>query len=187
VEADVNQTAVNQTWTFQEASARAQGPYTLNLQITGTGLKAPFHWVVTVTGSSGSVLFRIEHDDSSLDALFGHARIPHYIGDCKGYEDCKKKWYFEDLPEEVARAITIEDQSNHPVDRHSHAVLVQEAGPFLREQGLSAERRKDVIDEMLAMRAGRFDSLSLPPDPIVAGPSYMYVPSLGYFVPYWQE
>jgi hypothetical protein len=161
----------------------------VNLQVTGAGLKAPFHWVVTVTDSQGSVLFRTEHDDSKLDAFFGDDDSSRYIGGCKGYEACKNKWYFRDLTKEVSRAVTIDDKLDHPVDTvdtESHDVLVQEADQFLTARGLSAERRKAVIDEMWAMKHGRFDSLSLPANPAVAGPSYMYVPSLGYFVPYWQ-
>src|SRR5690242_7547147 len=54
---------VSQSWTFQADSARAQGPFTITLKVSGTGRKAPFLWSVTVINSSGSVLFRVEHDD----------------------------------------------------------------------------------------------------------------------------
>ena len=65
--------------------------------------------MVTFTDSSGSVLFRSEHDDRNLDQFFGDEG---YVDDCKGYDSCKNKWYFQDLPKEVSRAITILDEPN---------------------------------------------------------------------------
>src|SRR5262249_57485744 len=81
-------TAVNQTWTFEAASALARGPLRTTLQVSGAGPKAPFHWSVTISDSNGSILFRTEHDDRAIDQFFGD---DGFIDGCRGYDACKTK------------------------------------------------------------------------------------------------
>ena len=77
--------------------------------------------------------------------------------------------------------------SGQVVETLYHDVLVEEASEFLKTKGLSEERRKAALDEMLMLLADRFDTLSFPTSPVSGDRSFMYVPSLGYFVPYWQS
>jgi hypothetical protein len=107
------------------------------------------------------------------------------FSNCKGYEECKNKWYFEDLPKEVASAVKIVDHAGHPVETWERDELVRLADKFSKERGLPSERRAALANEMLALRAGRFDSLYLPSDPVQEATTFMYVPSVSYFVPYW--
>jgi hypothetical protein len=127
-------------------------------------------------------LFQSEHDDRDLDQIFG---AEGFVDGCKGYEACKNKWYFEELPKEVAGAITIVDRGSF--DQSERDALVRQADEFLKGKGLSDKQRGAVIEEMLTLHTGRFDSLVLPEDPVVGGNVFMYVPSLGYFVPYYHE
>jgi hypothetical protein len=50
---------------------------------------------------------------------------------------------------------------------------------------MSEDRRDVVIHEMQLLISGRFDRLYMPANPLTEESSFMYVPSLGYFVPYW--
>src|SRR5436190_24299929 len=56
-----------------------------------------------------------------------------------------------------------------PVDPDSHDVLVETADEFLKNKGLSMERRAAVIEEMWLLRTGRFDTLYLPEGPVLEG------------------
>ena len=102
---------VNKEWKFQAASIHAEGPFNLTLQVSGAAENAPFHWSVTVTNSRGSSLFQVEHDDQWMDKNFGDEG---YMGECQGHRACKSKWYFEELPEIVGKAIKIVDSSAYP-------------------------------------------------------------------------
>src|SRR5207244_3419360 len=101
-------TPVTKEWTFQTASVHPKGPFNITLRVNGVAENTPFVWSVTVTDSGGSSLFRIEHDDRTIDQFFG---TEGFIAECKGYQPCKSKWYFEKLPKEVAGAVEIVHQS----------------------------------------------------------------------------
>ena len=173
---------VEEVRTFQATSFNASNPLTITYRVTGAALNAPFRWSVTVTDSTGSPLFQVEHDDRDRDEFFGG---DGYMSGCKGYEECKSKWYFSELPKAAAEAVRIVDHLNEVVQKWQQDALVQQATEFLKRKPMSEERRAVVIHEMQLLLSGSFDRLYMPANPLTEEPSFMYVPSLGYFVPYW--
>jgi hypothetical protein len=173
---------VDRVWTFKKQSVNAHNPIKVTLQVRGTAPNAPFLWSVHVTDTNGSLLFQEEHDDRNIDKYFGDEG---YISECKGYRECKDKWYFEELPKEVANGMEIIDHSSKPVEAWERDALVGVADDYLKGKGLSSERRAEVTEEMMKMLAGRFDSLYVPIDFVQEASNFMYVPSVGYFVPYY--
>lgn len=173
---------VEEVRTFQATSLNAHNPLTITYRVSGAAPNAPFRWSVTVTDAKGSSLFQVEHDDSDSDELFGQEG---FMEGCKGYEECKLEWYFDKLPTAAAEALRIVDQLNEIKQTWQRDALVQQATEFLKRKPMSEERRAVAIEEMQLLFSGRFDSLYVPADPVGEESSFMYVPSLGYFVPYW--
>jgi hypothetical protein len=173
---------LDRVWTFKKQSVNAPNPITITLRVRGTTKDVPFLWSVQVTNTNGSLLFSAERDDQRIDQFFSDEG---YMPKCEGYRECKDRWYFEELPKDVADGMKIIDHSNRPVETWEYDALVTLAGDFLRNKGLSAERSSAVIAEMSSMLAGRFDALYIPLDPAQEDSTFMYVPSVGYFVPYW--
>jgi hypothetical protein len=176
---------VSKVWKFQANSARALGPLAITLRVSGTAISAPFVWTVTVLDAKEKSLFHVEHDDKGIDPFFGDEGFISIAG-CKGYQACKEKWYFEELPKEVGAAVELVDQSNQPVETWQHDELVRLGRDFLIRQGISEERHPAILDEMVVLLAGRFEKLYVPLDPVQEGTTFMYVPSMGVFIPYWR-
>ncbi len=173
---------INKTWTYQKDSAHGRNPLTITLQVTGAAADAPFLRTVTVTDADGATLFRAEHDDSGIDQFFG--------GDgesfgCSGYQECKNKWYFEELPQFVENSLEIIDYSDRDVEAWERDILADVAGHYLLDKGMPADRRQRVLEEMQSMLSGRFDNLCVPDEPGAGSPSLMFVPSINSFVPYF--
>lgn len=162
----------------------AAPPIYVAYRVQGDSVQAPFKWTVTLTDTTGKVLLKADVDDTALDPKFS---ADGFVAGCKGYEACKRKWYFEDLPTSlpgdaryVRRGTMLEDWQ---LD-----ALKKLAGDFLKAKGLNADKGADVIREMedLVNRGG-YGSFILPAGPTAQGLDYMLVPSLGYFVPFSSE
>jgi len=175
-------TPIDELQTFQSAELPDRGPLTIHYQVHGDSFDAPFKWAVWITDSREKPLFRAEHDDRDTDQFF---KDPGYLKGCNGYLACKKQWYFEELPADALHAMMPEDHSRRPVESYEIDVLKIEAEAFLTDKGLTKRERASVIREMLKLLSTRFETLYLPASPFVGENRYMYVPSLGYFVPYW--
>jgi hypothetical protein len=175
-------TPVEEVRTFQATSLNAANPLTITYRVTGAAFNAPFRWSLTVTDSKGSSLFQVEHDDRDRDEFFGD---DGYMSGCKGYEECKSKWYFSELPRAAAEALRVVDHLSEVVQTWQRDALVHQATEFLKRKPMSEDRRDVVIHEMQLLISGRFDRLYMPANPLTEESSFMYVPSLGYFVPYW--
>jgi hypothetical protein len=176
---------IDKVFTFKGTSAHARNPLTMTMRVTAATFNTPFTWSVNVTDATGASLYQVEHhDDKNLDETLGAEGT---ISGCKGYEACKKKWYFTDLTKDVAEAVETVDNSKDPLDQGQRGVLIDLADEFLKDRGLSEEKRKAVLEEMLGLLATRYDRLYIPEDPFAGSTSFMYVPSLGYFVPCWHS
>ena len=162
----------------------AAPPVYVAYRVQGDSLQTPFKWTVTLTDTAGKVLLKADVDDTALDPKFS---ANNFIAGCKGYDACKRKWYFEDLPKSlpddaryVKRGATLEDWR---LD-----ALKKLASDFLKAKGLNADKSADAILEMEGLLSrGGYGSFIMPAGPSAQGLGYIFVPSLGYFVPYASE
>lgn len=159
---------------------------TVTLRVNGASMQAPFKWSVVVTNVTGNVLFQVEHDDAWLDKFFGD---DGYINGCKGHEECKQKWYFQDLPKTVSESFNfVKPLTSKKLEKWEIDSLNSEAGEFLKNKGLSESKRSAVIAEMESLMInGKYAEIWLVDSPVQQGSNFMYVPSLGYFVPFWHD
>lgn len=159
------------------------GIETITLEIKGASFTSPFRWSVTVTNANG-VLFFVERDDAFLDEFF---HDPRYIPDCSNYMDCKKKWYFSDLVDSVLHgAYSVPATPTAPKDWELSA-LESEASDYLQQKQVAPAQTRAVIAEMKGALANGFSMFLIPFSPVELDSNYMYVPSLNYFVPYWND
>ncbi len=177
-------TSVSRSWAFPKEAASARTPVTVTLRLDGPARDAEYVWRVEATDGAGAVLFRVEGTSRELDDIF---RESYSTLDCQAFLECKERWYFEEWPNLIARGFSVVDNTAN-ADRtadYRRENLRSEASKFLRDRGASPAQQVAVIDEMLTLLAGRFDSLYLPLDPFSRQLTLMFVPSVGYFVPYW--
>ena len=167
-----------------EAGAIDKKTLKISYRVRGQSLSSPFIWTVDVHGANG-VVYSITRNDEWMDKLFADEGYSH---GCKGYLDCKKKWYFEELPSNIRKAIHQSPLKENKVEEWELDAMNTLATEFLRSKQLDSKRRARVLVEMEdLLRKGGYTSISVPISPVQDDSSLMYVPSLGYFVPYWND
>lgn len=155
------------------------------LKINGESINKPFKWSVTIKDETGT-LFYTEHDDAWLDKFFGD---DGYMIGCIGYLECKEKWYFKDIEMAVNNSIKqINYPENGPVYQPWRSGTLETiAKSYLREKSFSESQIQKIINEMAAELQTSYVSLNLPFTPVQGDAVYMFVPSLGYYVPYYDD
>ncbi len=153
------------------------------LRITGESINKPLSWSVTVKDGS-KTLFAATHDDTWLDGFFGDES---YIDSCADYLSCKKKWYFTELPDLVFKGVFRTNKKTRSPEQWEISALRDLAGDYLEKQNLTPTQRGKAIEEMEHLLIQSYGQIILPKSPVEMDSSYMYVPTLGYFVPYWND
>ena len=159
------------------------GIETITLKITAKSFNSPFHWSVSIANNTGT-LFSAYRDDTWLDGFFGD---DGYIEGCKGYAECKKKWYFNDLVASVLGAGTSVGSSMKRREDWELISLDNNSQQYLLEKGLPVDRIKQIQTEMKMSLSSGFSQFVIPISPVQDDSIYMYVKSLNYFVPYWND
>ena len=174
---------INVVHVFKSDIFGTDKPAVVTLRIIGENQSYPFMWSIIVEKSSDT-LFAAKHDDEWLDKFFSDKG---YIDGCEGYAECKHKWYFNDLPFLLQNALSKINRVDRPVEKWEIDTLQILAGEFLEKKGLDQTNRSAVLTEMLSLLSSNYISFCPPYTPVQQDTCFMYVPSLGYFVPYWDD
>ncbi len=161
-----------------DESHKAEIEYTVN----GTSPKEPFEWSLRIK-VQGKVALELMHNYPESDGPF---KDPGYNDGCSGFDQCKRHWYFNQVPERIQRIIEKSPGSNELAEWEV-ATMQSLASGFLSERGASKEEVQKVVKEMFELRKSGFVVVVPPISPYEDDASFMYVPSLGYFVPYLDD
>jgi hypothetical protein len=150
---------------------------TVAFHIMAKNFKSPFHWTLSIQ-SNGQTIFYKAENDSDIDQFFNDEG---YVGNCKGYKDCKKRWYFfEFVPLFLV----------NPKDftKLNEKDIIQFAKPYLTDScGVSPRQAKRIIHEIAVnVKSGRFTLLNYLPGPGY-GPIWIFVSDLKRFIPIWDD
>jgi len=143
---------IDQTYTEVGRIVGNETGQTLTVRITGASFKAPFTHDFTVVDSSGEVLF---HENASASGWDKNFADEGFVAGCSGYEACKRKWYFEDIPARLKQYVT---PARLPLftDEEVFKVNIE---PTAREDLQVKGRSKEEIDRAIAEM---HDTLSRP-------------------------
>lgn len=153
-------------------------PDTVALHIVADGYAAPFTWTLTIT-SDARRIYSVHRDDSRLDRFFGDEG---YVAGCRGYLECKRKYYFNDL---LADSLDPPFDLEGVLDTAQSNTLRAVAGDYLAGHfGLGKDRIATVTSSMAQLlRSGRAVVIGVTSSPVSREPLMMYVPELDEFVP----
>lgn len=182
-QANEHTSPINFVRTFEIPQLQETPPAKATLRVWGKALRAPFTWTVTVEGQGG-IYFSAKRDDAWLNSFFADQG---YLDGCSEYEECKKKWYFSELPDSIQKSIQWSSGRQSPPEDWELSTLESLAEEFLIQKKLKPAQRTKVIAEMKELLEQGFVSLAVPISPVQDDSSFMYVPSLGYFVPFWDD
>lgn len=174
---------INFIRTFEIPQLQETPPVKATLRVSGKALRSPFTWGVTIEGKQG-VYFSANRDDAWLNSFFADQG---YMDGCSGYEECKKKWYFSELPDAIRTSIQRSAGRRSPPEDWELSALEALADEFLAQKNLNAAQRAKAISEMKNLLRQGFVTVAVPISPVQGDASFMFVPSLGYFVPYWDD
>ena len=143
---------IDQTYTEVGRIAGSETGQTLTVRITAASFNAPFTHDFTVVDSGGEVLFHENVSASGWDKNFSDEG---FVAGCSGYEACKRKWYFEDIPARLKHYVTA---ARFPLftDEEVFKVNIE---PAAREDLQSKGKTKEEIDRAIAEM---HDTLSRP-------------------------
>lgn len=153
-------------------------PDTVALHIVADGCAAPFTWTLTIT-SDARRIYSVHQDDSRLDRFFGDEG---YVAGCRGYLECKRKYYFNDL---LADSLDPPFDLEGVLDTAQSNTLRAVAGSYLAEHlGPAEERVGRIVSSMeRLLRSNRAFVICVSTSPVTHDPLMMYVPELDEFVP----
>jgi hypothetical protein len=155
---------------------------TVSFHVIADSLWSPFSWTLAIS-SSGRSIFLGAENDSSFDRFFADKG---FVGNCTGYADCKKHWYFTDF---LRLLLVSPDDSSFASEKLSEMQVDQFATPYLIDSCmLSSADAKLIVREIFSkLTPRRITLITYPPYPASSGPVWMYVPRLARFVPIWNE
>lgn len=178
---------IDRSFTYKMDILQDAAPADVTLRVMGASIRVPFKWSITIADAKGRVVLFVQEDDGPDDTPW--FKGSDLIKDCQGYEACKNKWYFKDLPETIPQlGDFVKRGKGKPVQDWQERSLQSLADVFLKQKGLNKPQRQAVIQEMHdLMERGGYGEFSPIRNPVSQGALYMYVPSLGYFVPFWED
>jgi hypothetical protein len=155
----------------------------VKLRIRGKAWNRGFRWELRIEDGDRLVLRREGNDDRS-DELFGQ---PDYVLGCRGYRDCKTKWYLHDfLPALTSTRPVSSDSMIYQMSSDNPVFMA--AGPFLRKECQLDSARADGVMRRIVKRLqeGKAVILYVPETPVQSEMPLIYVPEVGRFVPVFQ-
>jgi hypothetical protein len=153
------------------------------LDIHGADIRTPFQWSLSVTDTNGRVLFKVEKDDSWIDEAYGD---PNYMGGCSGYEQCKRRYYFEEKPRSLATCLKSGDTQRSAkffgFDNSSEA-----ARQFLESKNTSPSTIDAALKELQGTLQNKSTlSLCYQEHEEDHGKLLVWLKTVGEFVPYYE-
>jgi hypothetical protein len=160
------------------------GEQVLKLHISAKSIDEPFTWTFTITNSRGDTIYDVARNDTWLDAFF---KDPAYVGNCGGYVDCKRRYYFHDLPESIFRVL-VPSKEPWGQDAFDQKILGDVASRFLRAKGFPPDKVDRALAEMVQILAKPgFHVLDVPQSAVQSDPPMIWVPSVERFVPFHED
>jgi hypothetical protein len=154
------------------------------LHITGKSFSSPFSWVYDLK-SNGQIVYHYEaSDDSTSDKFYADS---NYVGHCKDYASCKKKFFFQELG-------LIIDSSMYPADWVADCLKNENLGNLtyhyiIDSCGITDKKEAKVIVDSIAsvIRNTKPKLISFLESAVMQGSSMIFVKRFNRFVPVYHE
>jgi len=157
---------------------------TLTVHIVGNSMQSPFKWSLTITNEEGAVIYRVDRDDASQDAFF---RTNGYEPGCADYEDCKSRYYFQDIPKAIFSSLKPSSIA-WELDKYKSSNLRTTASVYLTKHGVSQSKIKVALVEMRnELEKPGFHVIAVPLSAVQTDAPMIWVPSVHMFVPFYQD
>jgi len=169
---------INREFRFSADMTRDGQDESIVLVVRGADIKQPFTWSLTVKDRFDHVLYEKTMDDAELNEFFGEQG---YVDACDSYESCKRRYYFEELPREVARCLNEGSDLARPVDANYSV-----ARDYLEKKNVDEEVIAAALTELPVALAGKSSrTICTLHSPVQDEPSLIWISAVGEFIPYY--
>jgi hypothetical protein len=147
------------------------------LHLKAKNIKAPFLWTLTIM-SEGKPIYSYSSDDTWLNGFFESV---NYVGDCKDYISCKKKYYYHD----ILNGIVETDNKSTDVEGILDKSVSNTLYPLGQEQlkeccNITGEQAELILKKLEAkFRSGKAITVNIPVSPVEGHPPLIFVPEIG--------
>lgn len=165
-------------------------PEVVNVHFLAKDFHSPFFWTLTIA-SKGRVIYSVERDDTWLDGFFNKN---DFVSDCKGYEECKRKYYFEETLYAVLKMVsqtgenTLYDDVEVGEDMGGGGVWHVGKEYLVSKLHLEEEKAVKIISALLErQKRKRLPFVSINISPIKGDSPMVYVEEIDGFMPVYRE
>jgi hypothetical protein len=156
-------------------------PQTFTVRVRGLTPRSPYRLELRIVDATGKLLHVEESSGEDFDAAFGKDWL---VKDCEGYEACKEKWYFRDVPKLLETSFV---SAEHPLFATEQAFYEQMDGIATRDllrMGYAGPRLASVLKEMRGILGNPGFRLVAPVSRPMGdhGDAKLWVPSIRRFV-----
>ena len=154
---------------------------TISLHLTAESLVSPFSWTLSIN-SQGSQIYTLSGNDSRIDTNF---HDEGYVDDCRGYLECKEKYYFHDILD----GLEVPYNPDRILDRSHSNTLYSVGGEYLEVCcAIKGSDADTILSRMEArLRNGSAVVIVVPTSPMTYEHPMMFVPEVNRFVPIYME
>ena len=159
-------------------------PDTARLRITAKAFTKPFSWDFDVISQEG-IVFHREGVDTWMDSLFADTG---FVSGCSGYDNCKRKYYIEELGLYVLKprdydGVSLAEAMTDSV--HYGSVFNHD---LIDSCGISPDEAKVMADSVaFVLKSAKCLLVSFIDSPVESGPVLVYVDRLKRFVPIYDD
>lgn len=121
---------------------------TLTVRVRGQTPTTPYRLELRIVDAAGKELHREESRGEDFDEFFGNDWL---VKGCQGYEACKAKWYFEDVPRLLETSFTPAEHALFATEQAFYEQMDGIATRDLRRMGYAGQRLADLLKEMRAI------------------------------------
>jgi hypothetical protein len=157
---------------------------TATLQITGKSFNSPLSWTYVLRSNGQTVYHQEGYDDSTSNTFYAD---PRYVGNCKDYADCKKKYYFQELGLSIVDSSGYGDGiADHMKDKNWGALAYHY---IMDSCGVTNKSVAEAIVDSMAsvIKFTKPKLVSFLESPVQDGSLMMFVKRFNRFVPVYHE
>ena len=157
---------------------------TVTLRVQGKSLYSPFSWTLTIQ-SKGKQMLKFDGDGAWFDKFFNDE---NYVGGCKGYAECKEKFFFHDILDRLVvppSGYSVEGILNKSASNTLYAI----GGAYLEKCcGIRGKEADTILSGMAArLRSGKAIVINTFTSPETVDPPMIFAPEIDRFVPIYED
>jgi len=157
----------------------------ISLHIRAKSMHSPFTWELSIT-ANGKDIYTYASDDTEIDKFFGSKG---YVKNCQGYVDCKKKYYFHDILDNLVLNGNKWYNLEGTLDKTQSNTLYPIGRNYLEKCCAISGTKADAILQNIEnkLRNGTAIILNMVTSPVTARNPEVFAPEIGRFIPIYVD